>query len=80
MDQVRHGTREADQAPAAQAGPRPVVLATFSVRIDPSAERMAFDSALEVGARLIVANLIPRPGPARSASGPSCSGSRAGAR
>ena len=40
---------------------RPVILATFSVRVDPSAERMAFDSALEVGARLIVANLMRLP-------------------
>ncbi|HTP17967.1 MAG TPA: universal stress protein [Solirubrobacteraceae bacterium] len=40
---------------------RPVILATFSVRIDPRAERMAFDSALEVGARLIVANLMMLP-------------------
>jgi hypothetical protein len=38
-----------------------VILATFSVRVDPSAERMAFDSALEVGASLIVANLMHLP-------------------
>jgi nucleotide-binding universal stress UspA family protein len=38
-----------------------VVLATFSVRIDPRAERMAFDSALDVGTRLIVANLMTLP-------------------
>jgi len=61
VDQVRHGTRVADPAPAAQAGPRPVILATFSVRVDPSAERIAFDSALEVGARLILANLMHLP-------------------
>jgi len=30
---------------------RPVILATFSVRIDPGAERMAFENALDVGAR-----------------------------
>ena len=41
--------------------PRPVILATFSVRIDPNAERMAFDSARDVGARLIVANLMMLP-------------------
>jgi cytosine/adenosine deaminase-related metal-dependent hydrolase len=40
---------------------RPVILATFSVRIDPRAERIAIDSALEVGARLIVANLMMIP-------------------
>ena len=41
--------------------PRPVILATFSVRVDPGAERMAFDSALEVGSRLILANLMRLP-------------------
>lgn len=61
MDRVRHGTRIADPAPEAQAGPRPVILATFSVRIDPSAERMALESARDVGARLIVANLMMLP-------------------
>lgn len=61
MERVRHGTTVAEQAPPAQDGPRPVVLATFSVRIDPRAERMAFESALEVGARLIVANLMMLP-------------------
>ncbi|MBV8944505.1 MAG: universal stress protein [Solirubrobacterales bacterium] len=61
MTQVRHGIQIDAQAPPARAAPRPVILATFSVRIDPRAERMAFDSALEVGARLIVANLIMLP-------------------
>jgi nucleotide-binding universal stress UspA family protein len=43
---------------------RPVVLATLSVRVDPSAERMAIDSALEAGVPLIIANLLPlRPYP-----------------
>jgi nucleotide-binding universal stress UspA family protein len=43
---------------------RPVVLATLSVRVDPSAERMAIESALEAGVPLIVANLLPlRPYP-----------------
>jgi hypothetical protein len=40
---------------------RPVVLATLSVRVDPSAERMALDSALEVGTSLIVANMLTLP-------------------
>jgi hypothetical protein len=61
VEQLRHGTRVAEPASAAQAGPRPVILATFSVRVDPSAERMAFDSALEVRARLILANLMHLP-------------------
>jgi hypothetical protein len=38
---------------------RPVLLATLSVRVDPSAERMAIDSALEAGVPLIIANLLP---------------------
>ena len=54
-------TREAP--PEAPAVPRPtrvrpVVLATLSVRVDPSAERMAIDSALEAGAPLILVNLL----------------------
>ncbi len=40
------------------AAPRPVVLATLSVRVDPEAERIAIDSALQTGARLIIANLL----------------------
>src|SRR5947209_18366841 len=42
-------------------GKRPVVLATLSVRIDPDAERMALESALDAGARLIIANLLALP-------------------
>jgi hypothetical protein len=38
--------------------PRPVVLVTLSVRVDPAAERVAIDAALETGARLLLANLI----------------------
>lgn len=38
--------------------PHPVVLATLSVRVDPEAERVAIESALETGAQLIVANMI----------------------
>lgn len=56
---LRH--REGSDAPAPAAGdlaPRPVVLATLSVRVDPEAERMAIDSALATGARLIIANML----------------------
>jgi hypothetical protein len=43
---------------------RPVLLATLSTRADPSAERMAIDSALEAGVPLVIANLLPlRPYP-----------------
>lgn len=38
-----------------------MVLATLSVRVDPRAERMAIDSALEVGAPLIIANMLTLP-------------------
>jgi nucleotide-binding universal stress UspA family protein len=54
-------TREAPPSAGAAAPPtrvRPVVLATLSVRPDPSAERMAIDSALEAGAPLILVNLL----------------------
>jgi nucleotide-binding universal stress UspA family protein len=40
---------------------RPVVLATLQVRVDPSAERMAIDSAIEAGVPLLVVNLVPLP-------------------
>jgi Universal stress protein family len=39
----------------------PVLLATLAVRIDLRAEAMAIDSALETGARLIVANMLELP-------------------
>ena len=38
---------------------RPVILATLSVRVDPNAERVALESALETGTNLIVANMLP---------------------
>jgi nucleotide-binding universal stress UspA family protein len=40
---------------------RPVVLATLSVRVDPTAERMAIDSAIEAGVPLVLVNLIRLP-------------------
>lgn len=40
------------------SGARAVLLATLSVRIDPQAERIAIDSALDSGAPLIVANML----------------------
>ena len=56
--------RTGEQIPAegtAVGRPRPVVLATLSVRVDPRAERMAIDSALDAGVPLILANLIRLP-------------------
>lgn len=46
---------------AAPLDPWPVVLATLSVPIDWRAERMAIESALDVGARLIIANMLTLP-------------------
>ena len=43
------------------ARPRPVLLATLSVRIDACAERMAIDSALEAGTKLILGNMLLLP-------------------
>lgn len=40
---------------------RPVVLGTLSVRVDPSAERMAIDSAIEAGVPLVIANILRLP-------------------
>jgi hypothetical protein len=52
------------RSPSAFSGPRPVMLATLSVRVDASAEAMALESALEAGVSLIVANMmILRPYP-----------------
>jgi hypothetical protein len=54
------------QTPAASSAQshtrkRPVLLATLSVRVDPSAERMAVESALEAGTNLILANMLSLP-------------------
>ena len=58
IDRPRAGT----PASTATGGPaRPVVLATLSVRVDPGAERMAIESALEAGVRLIIANMLHMP-------------------
>ena len=54
----RKGRSEQDGA-ATRA--RPVVLATLSVRVDPSAERMAIESALEAGVPLVLVNVIRLP-------------------
>ena len=55
--------RDADLAKASvnPTRARPVVLATLQVRVDPSAERMAIDSALEAGVPMLLVNLIRLP-------------------
>jgi hypothetical protein len=58
-DRTRDGARARGTGPGpAQTGVRPVVLATLSVRVDPRAERMAIDSAVQAGASLILANML----------------------
>ena len=58
---IEHGLTQRPPSSGAPAPRRPVVLATLSVRVDPSAERMAIESALDAGAPLIVANMILLP-------------------
>ena len=55
--------RREDVAPALTkpSKARPVLLATLAVGVDPSAERMAIDSAVEAGVPLVLVNLIPLP-------------------
>jgi hypothetical protein len=55
------GRPAAGRTAAGRSRARPVVLATLSVRVDPSAERMAVDSALEAGVKLILANMLLLP-------------------
>src|SRR5437763_15055176 len=62
MGQVLSSEGTSEPPPTADATRRrPVVLATLSVRVDPRAERMAIDSALEVGAHLIIDNMLTLP-------------------
>jgi hypothetical protein len=58
LDRPR-GTEGLRSAPGGRA--RPVVLGTLSVRVHPSAERVALESASEAGVPLIVANMIALP-------------------
>ena len=55
------GHSETGLTPVGRSRARPVLLATLSVRVDPSAERMALDSALEAGVKLIIANMLVLP-------------------
>jgi hypothetical protein len=64
MPKVRDRHEDTERLTAQPTRARPVLLATLSVRVDPSAERMAIESAIEAGVPLIVANLLPlRPYP-----------------
>jgi nucleotide-binding universal stress UspA family protein len=65
MTQVIDRHRGRTQRGAEGTRRRPVVLGTLSVRVDPSAERMAIDSAVEAGVPLVIANILKlRPYPA----------------
>ncbi len=58
---ARPTRRPADPAPVVPPAARPVILATLSVRVDPRAERMAIESAVESNPahpQLIVANML----------------------
>jgi nucleotide-binding universal stress UspA family protein len=61
MPNVRDRDEAVTALPAGPTQARPVVLATLSVRVDPSAERMALDSAVEAGVPLILVNVIRLP-------------------
>jgi hypothetical protein len=64
MPKLRDRQEGAAHVTAEPTRARPVVLATVSVRVDPSAERVALDSALEAGLPLVIVNLLPlRPYP-----------------
>ena len=61
MQQLRDRNEDSARPSAGPTKARPVVLATLSVRVDPSAERIAIESALEAGVPLVLVNLIPLP-------------------
>jgi nucleotide-binding universal stress UspA family protein len=61
MTRVRDRREHATGSAVEPTRARPVVLATTAVPIDPSAERMAIESALEAGVPLLLVNLIPLP-------------------
>jgi hypothetical protein len=58
MTSIARPTSGSPRPSATAAAPRPVVLATLSVRVDPRAERVAIDSAAEAGVGLILANML----------------------
>lgn len=59
------GARERDDAGTAEArglgAAGPVMLATLSSRVEPEAERLAIESAVENGVPLLVVNVMPMP-------------------
>jgi nucleotide-binding universal stress UspA family protein len=61
MSRVRDRRDEVTGQAARPTNARPVLLVTLQVRIDPSAERMAIDSAIEASVPLVLVNLIRLP-------------------
>jgi nucleotide-binding universal stress UspA family protein len=61
MDWVRERSGDRATGATGEAGARPVVLGTLSVRPDPTAEEMAIASALEAGVPLVIANVVRLP-------------------
>lgn len=61
MPKLRDRREQVTRIPAERSRARPVVLATMSVQVHPSAERMAIDSAVDAGVPLVVVNLVPLP-------------------
>lgn len=47
--------------PRSVEAPGPVVLGTLSSRVEPDAERLAIESAVETGVPLLVVNAVPMP-------------------
>jgi hypothetical protein len=58
---IRDRHDRASIAEEAHDGGRPVVLGTLACGIDPEAERMAIESALDVGSPLLVTNVVHLP-------------------
>jgi nucleotide-binding universal stress UspA family protein len=56
----RHDVRRPAEARGLSAS-GPVVLGTLSSRVEPEAERLAIESALEAGVPLLVVNVMPLP-------------------
>jgi Universal stress protein family len=61
LDHLRDGDALHALSETAPARARPVVLGTLSVRVEPSAERMALESAVHASVPLIIANMITLP-------------------
>jgi hypothetical protein len=58
---VKDRARGTEVSHSQRASGRPVVLGTLSCRIDPTAERMAIESALEADSPLLVTNAVHLP-------------------